>query len=120
MSQKIIHRHIHKITLNEQKVAQFLFELLRDNFIIPKQEPIKNDTLKKPNDTIIDKTYATLKTISILFLAFIQKHQGNDIDEKKIEIRLLQFLNSIDEKVENKPSFIDTIKTFFTICSDAL
>lgn len=120
MSQKLTHRHIHKITLNEEKVAKFLFDLLRDNFIIPKQEPAQKSIPQKTGDNLINKTYATLKTISIAFLAFIHKYQENEIDEKKIEIRLLQLTDSIKETSETKPGLVDTITTFFTICSDAL
>lgn len=118
MSQNVSHRHIHKITLNEQKVAQFLFELLRDNFIVPKRQEATD--AKAPKEVKKPDTYAQLAKIAQTSFEFIHAHQHKEMDEKKVEVRLNQYVERLNNAEREPITLWEAIKTLFLIWTDAL
>lgn len=109
MSQKATHRYIHKISLNEQKVAQFLFELLRDNFISPKTPELS------PKKTKNMDIYPQLIKVARMAYDFIRTNKTGDVDEKQIEVRLLQCIKRIESRDTEPITFWETTKTLFLI-----
>lgn len=116
MNQKETHKHIHKITLNEKKVAQFLFDMLQANFILPKAQNAAVAT----TPMLTENPYAQLKQTTQGFYDFVHRLQEGEVDEKKIEVRLMECMNQIDNAASVPVSVWDIAKTLFSIGADAL